>query len=266
MSIWTRITAAVSALAKGEGLSAVFDHLRSPPERSIAFTIAVIALGAKMAKADGQVTRDEVAAFREVFQIAREDEAGAARVFNLARQDVAGFEEYAAKISAMFGTDREALCDLMEGLFHIALADGAYHPAENIFLVRVAEIFGLAGRPFDRIRARFVPEAMADGTYHPNEDDFLARVAAIFELPEARFRLLRSRFVPDAAPDPYEILGVAHDAPMEAIRAAWRRAVRETHPDRMIARGVPPEALKLAESRMVAINKAWEQIEAEHAG
>ena len=227
MSIWTRITAAVSALAKGEGLSAVFDHLRSPPERSIAFTIAVIALGAKMAKADGQVTRDEVAAFREVFQIAREDEAGAARVFNLARQDVAGFEEYAAKISAMFGTDREALCDLMEGLFHIA---------------------------------------MADGTYHPNEDDFLARVAAIFELPEARFRQLRSRFVPDAAPDPYEILGVAHDAPMEAIRAAWRRAVRETHPDRMIARGVPPEALKLAESRMVAINKAWEQIEAEHAG
>ena len=117
MSIWTRISEAVSALAKGEGLSAVFDKLRSPPERSVAFTIAVIALGAKMAKADGQVTRDEVTAFREVFQIAQEDEAGAAKVFNLARQDVAGFEDYAARIRRMFGDQDGTLCDLMEGLF-----------------------------------------------------------------------------------------------------------------------------------------------------
>ena len=73
MSIWTRIADALAALANGEGLSAVFDRLRTPPEQSIGFTIAVIALGAKMAKADGQVTRDEVAAFREVFTIAAED-------------------------------------------------------------------------------------------------------------------------------------------------------------------------------------------------
>ena len=86
MSLWTRISAAISALASGEGLSAVFDKLRAPPDRTVAFTIAVIALGAKMAKADGQVTRDEVTAFREVFNIPPEDEAGAARVFNLARQ------------------------------------------------------------------------------------------------------------------------------------------------------------------------------------
>ena len=63
MSLWSRIQDALSALAKGEGLSAVFDRLRSPPERSVAFTIAVIALSAKMAKADGRVTRDEVMAF-----------------------------------------------------------------------------------------------------------------------------------------------------------------------------------------------------------
>jgi DnaJ like chaperone protein len=60
MSIWTRITAALAALAKGEGLSAVFEKLRSPPEKSVGFTIAVIALSAKMAKADGSVTRAEV--------------------------------------------------------------------------------------------------------------------------------------------------------------------------------------------------------------
>lgn len=226
MSIWTRITEAVAALAKGEGLSAVFDRLRTPPERSVAFTIAVIALSAKMAKADGLVTRDEVTAFREVFQIARGDEAGAAKVFNLARQDVAGFEDYAARIRRMFGGGSGTLYDLMEGLFHIAMADGVYHPKEDRFLERVAEIFGLS---------------------------------------EAEFRGLRSRFVPDAVPDPYTVLGVSPDMPFDEIRAVWRRMVRDTHPDRMMARGVPEEAIKLAEKRIKDINRAWEEI-GERAG
>jgi DnaJ like chaperone protein len=227
MSIWLRITEALSALASGEGLAAVFDRLRTPPEKTVAFTIAVIALSAKMAKADGLVTRDEVMAFREVFHIPPEDEAGAARVFNLARQDVAGFEEYAKRIRAMFGQDQGTLCDLMEGLFHIA---------------------------------------MADGTYHPGEDAFLLRVAEIFDLPEGSFRRLKSRFVPDADPDPYDVLGVDPEMPLDQIRATWRQLVRDSHPDRMIARGVPEEAIKLSERRLIDINRAWEEIAArEHA-
>jgi DnaJ like chaperone protein len=221
MSIWSRISEALAALTSGEGLSAVFDKLRSPPERSVAFTIAVIALSAKMAKADGLVTRDEVTAFREVFQIAQADEAGAARVFNLARQDVAGFEEYANRIRRMFSDDTNALGDLMEGLFHIAMADGVYHPNEDAFLERVAEIFGVS---------------------------------------DAEFRSLRSRFVPNAGTDPYTVLGVTPDTPLDEIRKAWRQMVRDTHPDRMMARGVPEEAIKLAEKRMVDINRAWEDI------
>ena len=102
MSIWTRIGDALAALGQGEPLSAVFDRLRAPPERSVAFTIAVIALGAKMAKVDGTVTRNEVTAFREVFVIPPAEEANAARIFNLARQDVAGYEDYARRIKAMF--------------------------------------------------------------------------------------------------------------------------------------------------------------------
>ena len=99
MSIWSRIRDALAALAQGESLSAVFERLRAPPERSVAFTIAVIALGAKMAKADGEVKRSEVAAFREVFHIPEEEEPNAARVYNLARQDVAGYEAYARTVS-----------------------------------------------------------------------------------------------------------------------------------------------------------------------
>ncbi|MEC3863258.1 molecular chaperone DjiA [Mesobacterium sp. TK19101] len=221
MSIWTRITTALAALAKGEGLSAVFDHLRTPPERSVGFTIAVIALSAKMAKADGLVTKDEVTAFREVFQIAPEDEAGAARVFNLARQDVAGFDDYARRIRTMFDADSATLRDLLEGLFHIA---------------------------------------MADGKYHPNEDMFLETVAGIFEVEERAFKALRARFVPDARPDPYTVLGVSPDMPLTEIRKRWRQLVRESHPDAMQARGVPVEAVKLSEKRLIDINHAWQEI------
>lgn len=221
MSIWNRISDALSALASGEPLSEVFDKLRATPERSVAFTIAVIALGAKMAKADGQVTRDEVTAFREVFQISKEDEAQAARVFNLARQDVAGFETYAQRIAGMFDEHDGRICFLMEGLFHIAMADGEYHPKEDDFLVRVAEIFGMD---------------------------------------EMMFRSLRTRFVPDTTPNPYDVLGVSVDTPIDEIRKKWRGLVRDMHPDRVMARGLPQEAVKLAESRLVAINQAWEEI------
>ncbi len=221
MSLWTRISDALAALTAGQPLAVVFDRLRSPPERSVAFTIAVIALGAKMAKADGLVTRDEVSAFRTVFSIPRSEEKNAARVFNMARQDVAGYEEYASRIRRMFDGVDGVLCDLMEGLFYIAVADGAYHPKEDAFLERVAQIFGLKDR---------------------------------------EFRALRSRFVPDAAPDPYSVLNLSPDATVAEARKAWRKLVHDNHPDKFIARGLPVEATKLAERRLIAINDAWDQI------
>jgi len=226
MSIWTRIADALAALAKGEGLATVFDKLNAAPERSVGFTIAVIALGAKMAKADGQVTRNEVTAFREVFAIPPSEEENAARVFNLARQDVAGFDLYARKIAAMFGPGHAALIDLMEGLFHIAMADGDFHPHEDAFLREVARIFGVDDRCF---------------------------------------RSLLTRFVPDAPRDPFDVLRVPHDATIDEVRAAWRQAVRDSHPDRMRARGLPDEALKMAEQRLIDVNRAWEEIQARKA-
>ena len=219
MTLWSRIAQAISALATGEGLGTLFDSLRRNPERSVGFTIAVIALGAKMAKADGLVTRDEVAAFRRVFTIPKGEEASAAKVFDLARQDVAGFDAYARKIRAMFKpSDRDVMIDLMEGLFHIAVADRQFHPAEEMFLRSVAQIFGL--------------------------DD-------------PCFRSLRARHVQD---DPYAVLGVDPSAPDAAVRKAWRVAVKASHPDVMIARGVPAEAVKLAQDRLRALNAAWEEI------
>lgn len=226
MSIWTRLLEAIEALARGESFAAVLDRLRAPPERSVAFTMAVIGLSAKMAKADGLVTRNEVTAFREIFYIPPSEEANAARVFNLARQDIGGFESYATAIARMFTDAPQVLENLLESLFVIATADGEYHPAEDAFLQRVAEIFGFS---------------------------------------EREFRVLRSRSVADAEPDPYTILGVLPEDDLDAIRSAWRRHVRECHPDRLVARGMPEEAIKLATRQLATINKAWEEILSERA-
>lgn len=226
MSVWSRISDVLERLRQGESLAQVFTQLRTPPERRVGFTIAVIALGAKMAKADGRVTRDEVTAFRRVFTIAQEEEANAARVFNLARQDVAGFDAYARNIRAMFPPEGSAvLCDVMQGLFHIAMADGDYHPAEDAFLHQVAEIFDLSERRFTQLRAQFVPEAERD---------------------------------------PYDVLGATPEQSLDEIKRLWRAEVQRNHPDQLHARGLPHEAIALAEQRMVAVNAAWAKIQADH--
>lgn len=222
MSIWSRILDALEALRAGEPLLAVFDRLRTSPERSVAFTIGVIALGAKLAKADGTVTRDEVTMFRSVFTLDAADEKHAARIFNMARQDVAGFDSYARKIAGLFPPRDPVLRDLMEGLFHIAMADGNFHPAEEAYLRAVAGAFGLG---------------------------------------DACFRSMMAQFVPGALADPFDLLELPRDASLDQARAAYRRMVRDSHPDALRARGVPEEAVRLAEDRLKALNLAWDEVQ-----
>jgi DnaJ like chaperone protein len=223
MSIWTRIAETIAAVAaRGESLVRLFER-KQPPEASVAFTIAILSLGAKMAKADGLVRPAEVAAFREVFQITRQDEAAAARVFNLARQDVAGFEAYATRIAGMFRDRPRVLEDILEGLFHVALADGRYHEGEEAFLEAVGRIFRVAPEAFDAIEARHL---------------------------EGRRQ------------DPWQVLGLPRDADLAAARRRWRELVRAHHPDKMIARGLPPETVNLGNARLAQINRAWEEISA----
>ena len=224
MSIWTRLADLLTAaIARGEGLMAIFDRPPERPEKSVAFTIAIVCLGAKMAKVDGQVKPAEVAAFRQVFRIAPEDEPAVARVYNLARQDAGGFEVYAQRIARLFRRQPKMLEDILEGLFHIALADGCYNEVEGSFLHRVSDIFGISPQGFAAIEARLAPCTKRD---------------------------------------PWQVLGAPHDADLATIRARWRKLVRENHPDKMIARGLPPEGVALASARLAAINAAWEEIAA----
>lgn len=108
-------------------------------------------------------------------------------------------------------------------LFHIAKADGVVHEHEVAYLRRVAEIFGLDGRAFDQILARHT----RDGA------------------------------------DPYVMLGIAPEASDAEIKRHYRKLVTETHPDRLVARGVPEEFVRIASDRLAALNGAYAKIAAE---
>lgn len=230
MSIWRWLgeaagsgAGAVGALIEWFG-GAVAASADPATRRQVAFSVALIALAAKMAKADGVVTSHEVAAFRTLFAVPAGEERNVERLFDLARGDVAGFEAYAARIAGFYGEDRAGLEDVLDGLFAIARADGAIHAAELAYVERVATVFGFDAAGFGRIAARHVVPAEGD---------------------------------------PYLVLGVDRGWPTSRIRSRYRALVAENHPDRAIARGLPADFVAIANDRMAAINGAWALIENE---
>ena len=194
--------------------------------RQTAFTVAVIVLSAKMAKADGRVTPDEVAAFRQILDIPEEELRNVGRVFDAARRDARGYEPYAEQVARMFADRPAVLEELLDALFHIAKADGVIHPKEEEFLRQVAGIFGFGDAEFARIRASHIGADSAD---------------------------------------PYAVLGVPPDADDREIRAAWRKLIKENHPDRLIAQGMPQDFIDVATAKMAAINAAYEEIRQQRA-
>ena len=206
----------------GSLLNALDPDTWLPGGRDAAFTIALIALAAKMAVADGVVTASEERAFNATVEIAAGHEDQVARVFNLAKGDVAGFDSYARKITRFFSDSPETLEHVLDSLFFIATADGLVHEAELDYLKSVSDIFG-----FD----------------------------------DVRFEQMASQHVQlEAGVDPYAVLGLAHTATPEEIRRVYRSLVGEHHPDRLIARGVPEDLIDVATTRMKAINLAYQAL------
>ena len=183
--------------------------------------MGVIALGAKMGKADGVVTTDEVNAFKEVFKVPEGEMKNVARIFNLSRQYVAGYEAYAEQLAAMFKGNRKLLEDVLEGLFHIAWADNRLDPREEQFLAQVAKRFGFTDTEFSYINARHV-------------------------IAEER--------------NPYHVLGVMPSISNDELKSHYHRLIADNHPDKLIARGVPKEFITIATKKAAAINEAFDAI------
>lgn len=235
MSIWGKIIGGAAGFALGGPLGALLGagighavdsgaivggaRKVEGSTRQVAFTIGVIALSAKMAKADGRVTRDEIDAFRQVFHVPPHEVKNVGRIWNMARQDTAGYEAYAHQIAKLFIHQRTVLEELLDALFYIAKADGQLHPAELEFVENVASIFGFS---------------------------------------EAEYQAIAARHMDSASGNPYAILGVEPDVSDVELKKTYRKLVREHHPDRLIAQGLPEEFINVATERLAAINTAYD--------
>lgn len=195
-----------------------------PPGEDPAFTTAVTALGAKLAKADGRADQDEFDAFSTVFQPDSGSERNVHRLYDLARQTTRGFESYARRLAKRYRNCPQLLEDVLDGLFHIAGSDGAVTGDELDYLETVSDLFGFSPLTFRRLKATHLGAG------------------------------------PD---DPYVILGVLPDAADEVVRAAWRQQVSTAHPDRARARGLPSEFIEVAETKTASINAAFDAVMAE---
>ena len=228
MSIWGKIAGAGVGLAVGGPLGAllgaVAGHIvvdRALQDSEVVFTIALIALSAKMAKADGEVSESEIRAFEEIFKIPPGEARNVARVYRVTQQDVAGFEAYARQVARIYQDRPAVLEDVLDALFHIAKADGEVHPQELDYLRTVADIFGLSEIEFARIRASHLGQEKGD---------------------------------------PYLVLGITPDISDEDLKKAYHRLVRENHPDMLIARGVPQELVSIANEKLAAITVAYSRV------
>jgi DnaJ like chaperone protein len=204
----------------------------------VAFTVGVVILGAKMAKADGQVTRREIDVFKRVFKIPPQQEASLATLFDQARQDVNGYEAAARQLAMVFRQRPAVLEELLTGLMLIAAADqGVIGEVEEKFLTHVAQLFGFSAYEYRMIAAR-------SGAYAQSQSRQRTGGASASA----------------AGGDPYEILGVERNASPEAIKRAYRELMKSHHPDRLLANGMAPEFVTTATEKIKRLNVAYEII------
>ena len=235
MTIWGKIIGSATGFALGGPIGALlggaaghaFDKFKTkerlPEElalKQIGFTIGVIVLSAKMAKADGKVTKSEIKAFKEKINVPDNEIKNVARLWDQAKKTTDGFEVYAKQISNLLEKNSSVLEELLNLLVIIAEADGKITNLEKIYLKEVSNIFGFSEQDFERICSSKLDKQI----------------------------------------DPYQTLGVSKDTPLEEIKNKWKTLAMKHHPDRLIAQGIPQDIIETNTYRLKEINNAWDLI------
>ena len=238
MSIWGKIIGGTTGFALGGPLGAIigmmiggsFDRSArklsssnqiSQQQKKNVFALCIIVLSAKIAKADGQVTKEEIYTFKEKFNIQAEEMSEVSKIFNEAKKSSFGFKNIADQVGNLFSDNKVLLEQLLNNLFYIAEADGLTSINELEVLRSISQSF------------------------HFNETDFQ--------------RIFHSR-LNNKESDPYKILGVTREDSDNNIRKKWIELSKEHHPDYLIAKGMPKEFIKEANKELSSINLAYDKI------
>jgi DnaJ like chaperone protein len=203
-------------------------RVNSSRQAQALFAVALTSLAAKVAKADGKVTQDEIEAFDGFLQKAMgmsvEDRRAAAEVFNRARDSTTPTSEFSAQVKAMLRSQPDRLRDIVTILLMVAMADGQLHDAEEALIREIARDFGLSPADYQSCHATFFATTKHTDT------------------------------------DPYEVLGVASTATDAEVKSAHRRLVRDYHPDVIQSKGLPEDFTAFASNKLVAVNEAWGRV------
>ena len=186
------------------------------------FALSLIVLSAKLSKADGQVSKEELIAVREKLKIPENEIEQVGKIFNKAKQESAGYEPYAKQIAQIYRGNLNVLDEVINILFYIAEADGNVSQSELRMIEHIAQIFGLTQSQFNSIQ--------------------------------------ESRKSSDKL-NPYIVLGSNPEEDLSSIRKKYIQLSKENHPDLLISKGVPSEVIEESKKKMRAINSAWDQIQ-----
>ena len=238
MSIWGRLLGGAAGFALGGPIGAIlgvmagsafdkknkssFNYSKiSQEQKQQVFTISFIILSAKLAKSDGQVTDDEIQAFKEKFNVPKSELNKVGKIFNEAKKDVYGYKQIADQVGLLFADNKILLEELLNNLFYIAASDGQ---------ISLKEI------------------------------DLLRSISQSFSFDENTFQRIFQMNLKDNTSDPYRILGVSRDDSDQEIRKKWIQLNKEHHPDNLIARGMPKEFIEQSNKELAAINLAYDKI------
>ena len=191
------------------------------------FAISLIVLSAKLSKADGQVSKEEIAAIKDKLKIPKSEMAQVGKIFNKAKEESTGYEDYAEQIAEIFRNNINVLEEVINILFYVAEADGNVSKSEEIMIEDIARIFGLSTSQYDGIK--------------------------------------ESRKSSDKL-NPYLVLESSPNDDLQTIRKRYLKLSKEHHPDLLMSKGVPEEMIAESKNKMRAINAAWDQIQKLKAG
>ena len=246
MSIWGKLIGGAAGMALGGPIGAIlgiaaghgvdkvskFDidesnKKFSNDQKEQIFATSVIAISAKLAKADGKISKSEILAFKKIFEFPAEDEKAISDIFNSAKENIDDYKGIAEQVYKVFKSDRGLLFELLNSLFSIAYADGELHPKEKVMLSEIAKIFQISDNEFESLNNIFEAKISQDNT-----------------------SINRS----------YKILGLSENASLEQVSNQYRKLIKEYHPDKLQGMGLPKEFIELANQKLSAINKAYTEI------